>query len=363
MITRKKRRNGVIVCTTLAIAYVCMLLRYKTYEGPTEVYEVKRELSPVQVPPTCGMVFVLGLKTPKIKEYTERWSTLGGRGPYITELIRALESANKTQKLKLAVITDEPEEDLKKVAPEIFEYAHVITANLSVAAHGWGEKIVAYKHTPFDITLAYDTDVTFCADMSHVCSFLEHYDLAMVREPPVKLRWYDKADVDPSKWSSPDNTKSLNKLNFHNSGFLLYKLSMSTVSLFEDWGRLHNELGGGNQNPLSRLLAKHQGVRHLLLPIEYNLRAHSGIGPLTVQGNVYAIHSRTGCVTCDKVNNHQRTRIIVPSFHIGDISCSVVVLQEGKGFVVADLMSERREFPQLVDSELSRRLPPADDNH
>jgi hypothetical protein len=57
--------------------------------------------------PECGIMFIVGLTTPKIVVYEERWKALGGRGPYRRELERALISIRKNSpSLPVALASD-----------------------------------------------------------------------------------------------------------------------------------------------------------------------------------------------------------------------------------------------------------------
>lgn len=256
----------------------------------------------------CGILFTLGLHTPLIKAYEDRWSKLGGRGPYISELLEALKSARKTQSLPVAVVTDANLKELRDRAPGIFDLAQVIQANFSSVLQGWGDKIVAFSSSPFERTIAFDTDVTLCSDLSHACHFLDTYDMAMAREIPTKDLW-----LSTNSGLSSHYYNQIRSLNFHNSGVVMFKLTQAVRELLKDWHAVHNKHGGGDQNHLANKLHSHTKIRHLLLPEVYNFRAHTSIGPAILRGQVFVIHSRSGCMSCEFLNSMTQIRLSVPS--------------------------------------------------
>mmetsp|Transcript_743 Transcript_743/g.2495 ORF Transcript_743/g.2495 Transcript_743/m.2495 type:complete len:410 (+) Transcript_743:2283-3512(+) len=269
-------------------------------------------------PAECGILFTLGLHTPKIKVYEERWKHLGGRGPYIAELIAALRTANSTQSLPIAVVTDAGKSELEELAPELYELADkVIHADFTSVKEGWGDKIVSFLESPFERTIAFDADVTLCEDIQHVCSFLNHYDIAMAREPFLIREWVNGEHRETFN-------EHLKNLNFHNSGVVLFRHTAHVKDLFYKWQEVHNSKGGGDQNHLADMLHEQSEIRHLVLPNVYNLRAHGGIGHMEVHGPVYVIHSRQTCLTCAFVNRNSQSRIISPAH------CTIHELREGE---------------------------------
>jgi len=215
--------------------------------------------------------------------------------------------------------------------------------------HGWGEKMVALQNTPYERTLALDTDVELCEDLSHLCGFLDHYDIALARETPKENFWWEDG---PDKLRNPWSAAW--KLNHHNTGFILYKRTPVVLNMFHEWERTHNRKGGSDQTVLMLLLHKHEGVRHLVLPIEYNLRAHQEMGILSVTGKVYVIHGRNACIKCETANVIQEARLIVPTTLAGDMSCSVLTLERGRGLSVRSQEVARIGYGEQVAEEVER---------
>lgn len=254
-----------------------------------------------EVAEPCGILYTLGLHTPKIKPYAERWKLLGGRGPYVTELMRSLNSSVRTQSIPVAVVTDATTREAEQLKGILPSGVRLIRRSFHLVRQGWGDKIEALKGSPFERTIALDVDTVLCRDVSSLCSMLDSYDLAMVREPPLWTSWLESSI--PS-WNTFH-------LVHHNSGMMAIRNTSRTADLLRAWQMDHNLKGGGDQTALAHFLPR-SGIRHLWLPINYNLRAHGGIGILLVHGYVFVVHSRSTCITCAEVNADPRSRLVDP---------------------------------------------------
>jgi hypothetical protein len=175
-----------------------------------------------------------------------------------------------------------------------------VSFNSKAVKHGWGDKIEGMKSSHFHRTIFLDADDTVCGDLRHMCDMLDHYDLAMVLEPDLL------SALDPLK--SAVAPPSLH----HNSGMVAFKDTENFRALRKSWQSLHNLHGGGDQYWLWKSLLAGSSVRHLQLPLNYNLRAHSNIAPMYVRGPVFIIHTRAKSPTCAMVNRRTSGRIIRP---------------------------------------------------
>lgn len=108
----------------------------------------------------AGVLFVLGLHSPLITQYVDRWDSLGGRGPYVDEISGSLRSVRQFMpNIPIALATDDPNCDKQFLA--MFDI--VVTFDSSDIKGGWGEKIVGCLNTPFSRTLFLDADTLLCA--------------------------------------------------------------------------------------------------------------------------------------------------------------------------------------------------------
>ena len=250
--------------------------------------------------PGCGILFVVGLTTPKIVVYEERWRSLGGRGPYQQELQRALISVRKNSpSLPVALASDVGKGNFSsEIIPLVDLF---VSFNSKAVKQGWGDKIEGMKSSPFHRTIFLDTDVTVCGDLRHMCDMLDHYDIAMVLEPDLLsvLDPLRSAVVPPSELH-------------HNTGMVAFKDTDSFRTLLKSWQSVHNLRGGSDQYWLWKSVLAGSSVRHLQLPLNYNLRAHGNIAPMYVRGPVFVIHSRSKSPTCAMVNRRTSGRIILP---------------------------------------------------
>ena len=144
------------------------------------------------------------------------------------------------------------------------------------------------RHSPYEDTLCLDTDITLCDSIEDVFMLLNRFDLA-VPHAPYRLANMGLPGGLPEFLSSgvPDCFPGMN------TGMLLFRNSVKTDKLFDDWNLYHEKLcqiqPKAPQQPAFRTALYHSDLRFAIIPEEYHCRF---IFPFKVCGKVKAVHGR-----------------------------------------------------------------------
>lgn len=137
-----------------------------------------------------------------------------------------------------------------------FDQIHVI------ASPHRRSKVDCMGQSRFEQTLYLDTDVMVVADISHLFSLLERFDIAMCH---AHLRNTTQA---PSPWSTsiPFAFPQLN------SGVVLYSKRATDAGFFDLWQQAFHKAGEQKDQVTLRYLLWQTDLRVYVLPPEYNIR-------------------------------------------------------------------------------------------
>mmetsp|Transcript_326 Transcript_326/g.1094 ORF Transcript_326/g.1094 Transcript_326/m.1094 type:complete len:475 (-) Transcript_326:431-1855(-) len=229
----------------------------------------------------AGVIYVMGIHgaaKASVKQYEARYNEAGGKVQfYSREILHSLETLRyHSPNVRVALITDEP--NLPTNISSLFD--DVVLFNPDEVNAPWGEKIIGMMKSPYKRTLYLDGDTMICDDITHMFAYLDHYDLAAVLEPPTLDRF-----------AQSDFEYSLSYLTHHNAGVMLLKATSRTRAFLSNLRRIHTH-GSDQWWMAKRGLAEQSDVRHLVLPVEYNLRIWATSAPILIRGKVKIVHQR-----------------------------------------------------------------------
>jgi len=138
-----------------------------------------------------------------------------------------------------------------------------------------------YDFTPYEKTIALDSDTYILGKISNLFDLLDSFDLVMVPDEASAAR----ATILGLKGG-------FSALGYYNCGFIMFRKVEKTKKLFKTWEKEFIELKDlepADQGPLVRALVK-TDLRFITLPKEYNTRLFSKC--TSIHGKVKIIHGR-----------------------------------------------------------------------
>jgi hypothetical protein len=192
---------------------------------------------------------------------------------YLEEAFVSLRSLRRYHpSIETAVVSDLPDK-----AAEFFD----ICISLPDLPGGFGTKVFALDHSPFERTVFLDTDTFVCGDISDLFVLLEKYDLAVAPDPARAVPYILVEGV-PHAFPEP------------NTGVIAFNKSELVLGLFSLWKKYYSaqkyKVSGWHDQPTFRRALYESAVSAVFLTPEYNARF---IYPLFVAQEVKILHGRS----------------------------------------------------------------------
>jgi len=167
--------------------------------------------------------------------------------------------------------------DASSSIPEVFDIALQVTDIKT----GFGAKIYALGHSPFEQTVFLDTDTYVCGDISALFTLLDRFDVGVAQDP-FRAVPYIKVKEVPESFPEP------------NTGVIAYRSSKQVADLLATWQELYEKQEykgpGWHDQPTFRRALYLSEAKSVFLPPEYNARI---IYPIFVANEVKIIHARS----------------------------------------------------------------------
>jgi hypothetical protein len=162
------------------------------------------------------------------------------------------------------------------------------------------QRISALATSPFDRTLALDTDTFLTGPVSEIFALLDRFDMAMAIEPRYQVFiGADKLHQIPAaypRWGA---------------GVLAFRRSEESLALLQDWLKKYDEMKLGQDQPSLRVATYNSNARIAPLPQAYNVRLPY---PTVLRGTAKILHGRPYEIrsVVHRINRKQNIRIHIP---------------------------------------------------
>jgi hypothetical protein len=161
------------------------------------------------------------------------------------------------------------------------------------------QRIYAVSASPFDRTIALDTDTFLTRPLWELFELLDEFDLAMAVDPRYRVTEQNELDGVPAAYPR------------WNAGVIAFRRSAETSALIQAWARTYDEMKRFPDQPSLRVAAYRSSARIAPLPVAYNCRLPY---PSVARGIVKILHGRPAEIEAvrHRINAAQGIRAFVP---------------------------------------------------